>query len=436
MQPAGAARGCRSAAGAAPATAPRIPIAAIDLDDVGAPVVRGGHAGRRPRCRGDRRSSRRAAGRATTTGGRRRGRSPCHAPASVSTRSTSIGSRRTVDPSPAGRRASCTGRRRARAPAVRPPLGGGRRARRRSSRRRGRPGRRRPRPSPRPCGSSSGDGRRRHRVPATPTTESATTPRNACSATSAAHAARGRVGRDERRSGGRGRRAASSCARSRRRSAPRRRRPAASPSPATQPWAAATKPGSGGRCSARPPDRSSAARSSLARDDALPALPGVRRREPRRGRRLRAAVLVHEHRQQPGERRRVEPVEHATEQALGDQQVGLVEQPRQHVAALGQRPRRRRRRSRAGRARRARGRTRGRATGRARRRATSRSTSSRSSRSVCPAARIRWRRSGSDSTGWAPSDTGSAPAAGVGRAQLRAAAGRGRPRGGTRCGSG
>ena len=65
-------------------------------------------------------------------------------------------------------------------------------------------------------------------------------------------------------------------------------------------------------------------------DDAAPAVADVRRREPRRRRRLGAAVLVDEHRQQPGERRRVEPVEQAVQQALGDEQVGLVEHPRQH----------------------------------------------------------------------------------------------------------
>ena len=58
----------------------------------------------------------------------------------------------------------------------------------------------------------------------------------------------------------------------------------------------------GGRCSARPPDRSSAARSSLTATIRRQRSPGLGRREPRRRRRLRAAVLVHEHRQHPGER--------------------------------------------------------------------------------------------------------------------------------------
>ena len=58
-----------------------------------------------------------------------------------------------------------------------------------------------------------------------------------------------------------------------------------------------------------PLERSSAARSSLVAAIRRHRCAHVGRREPRRRRRLRAAVLVHEHRQQPGERRRVEPVE-------------------------------------------------------------------------------------------------------------------------------
>ena len=140
--------------------------------------------------------------------------------------------------------------------------------------------------------------------------------------------------------------------------------------------------------------------------DPPPPLAHVGRREPRRRCRLGRAVLVHEHRQQAGEVGGVEVVEQPGEQALGDEQVGLVEERARGSAASRSATSRARRRSRAERARRARW-------------SNSRasdwlwpstrpvsSTSSRSSRSVCPAARIRWRRSGSDSTGCGPGDAG------------------------------
>ena len=108
------------------------------------------------------------------------------------------------------------------------------------------------------------------------------------------------------------------------------------PSPATHAWAAATNPGSGGRCSAQAA-RALVGGEVLAHgDDPPPALASRRRREPRRRRWFRAAVLVHEHRQQPGELR-VEPVEPA-EHALGDEQVGLVEDVGEHLPRSGQRP--------------------------------------------------------------------------------------------------
>ena len=113
----------------------------------------------------------------------------------------------------------------------------------------------------------------------------------------------------------------------------------ARPSPATQAWA---RP--------RSRDRGGGARRGPASVRRPPGPSWWRRSDPtdhgRRStgttadRRLRAAVLVHEHRQQPGERGRVQAVEHAAVDALGDEQVGLVEQPRQRLPSLGQRPRR------------------------------------------------------------------------------------------------
>ena len=99
-----------------------------------------------------------------------------------------------------------------------------------------------------------------------------------------------------------------------------------SASPAAQAWARAKNPGSGGRVAGRPerlPRRrcSSAASWSSCADPP----PHVGRREPRRGRRVRAAVLVGEARHQAGQAGRVEVVEQPGLERLGHQQVALVE---------------------------------------------------------------------------------------------------------------
>ncbi len=81
--------------------------------------------------------------------------------------------------------------------------------------------------------------------------------------------------------------------------------------PATQPWAAAKNPGSGGRWAPSPLARSSAERSSLTARMRSQRCRAALFGEPRWRRWLRAAVLVDEHGQQPGEFRRLDVVEEA-----------------------------------------------------------------------------------------------------------------------------
>ena len=73
-------------------------------------------------------------------------------------------------------------------------------------------------------------------------------------------------------------------------------------------------------------------------DDAQPALPRGGVGEPRWRRRLGAAVLVDEHRQQAGELGCIDVVEQTDSEALGDQQVTLVEHAGEHRPLVGQRP--------------------------------------------------------------------------------------------------
>ena len=110
-------------------------------------------------------------------------------------------------------------------------------------------------------------------------------------------------------------------------------------SPAAQAWARARKPGSG-RPGERQPGRSPRRRSARRRAASSCAnrCSHVGRREPRGGGRRAAAVLVGEARREPGQRRRVEVVEQARLDALGDQQVALVEDPHQPLAPRRERP--------------------------------------------------------------------------------------------------
>ena len=412
VRSAGAARGCRSAAGAAPASGRASPIAASTSTTSARPSfgwARGATSQRAEAVDVHHREQRPAPPRPAgdDVGDRApRRRRPARRAARRSAAGAPWTRRPAAPPSVAQQVAAAHAHR-----AVRPPLevGGERGVGRR--RRRGRRGRRRPRPSPRPCGSSIRCIRRDRRrtspdLAATPTTESATTPRNACSATSAARAARGRVGRDDGDLAGQVDELLHRAH-----------------EVATGQLLVADDLGEplAGDPAVRGGDEAGIGRAVLG-EAARPLVGGEVVARTRRcaasaagrpfdgnhggggGSGLRCSYTNTD--SSPASVAASSAVEHAAEQALGDQQVGLVEQARQHVAAARSAPTRRRRRSPAGRARRARGRTRERATGRARRRATSSSTSSRSRRSVWPAARIRWRRSGSDSTGWAPSDTG------------------------------
>src|SRR5918995_6723924 len=69
------------------------------------------------------------------------------------------------------------------------------------------------------------------------------------------------------------------------------------------------------------------------------ALAGVTVREPRWRRFVRCPVLVHERRHETGEGRGVDAVEHPCAQRLRYKQIVLVEDAREHLAALGELPR-------------------------------------------------------------------------------------------------
>ena len=118
----------------------------------------------------------------------------------------------------------------------------------------------------------------------------------------------------------------------------------ASSSPAIQACAAARKPI--GRPVLGQTDGPLVGGEVLARRlDPGPTPPHVGRGEPRSGRRLRAAVLVDERRQEPAQLLGVEAIEQSTVQALGDEEVRLVEDAREHAAARSAPSSRRRRRS-------------------------------------------------------------------------------------------